>query len=384
MSDAVVATEASALTDGSRPNNDSLPPTALLTEEAAKEALANTVATPNIPDTDGPAPSHVPDTPHLSDQIHHTTADSTQEVGQTGNDHGAATDHSHQQPPNGTVDQHHHSTQQQMRDVPVSAADVHTSESMHMGVSSMVPVSMSNVNMPGVNMGNVSIPPVNMGNVKMGTVNMRGMNMAAVQAVPDQQHTLVKDDEAVLGRQNDETPLVEVAEAMLAANDVFIRVKSEKIAEQALCSIRNDQAQYEGLDKEIVGKAIKQKERERANRASAAASRAKVLRYQTELESRLNRMEAERNAYRKELTELRNSQNIDIGRKMTQDESKQLLKLQEWIRNMEAANPQFVRSVIAQQEMDKLLGVEDQMGERMEFEEKIEDEHNAKRRRTGL
>lgn len=102
-----------------------------------------------------------------------------------------------------------------------------------------------------------------------------------------------------------EEKLVEVEQASIAANEVFTRVKSEKIAEQTLCSIRNDQAQYEGLAKEIVSKAIKQKERERANRASAAASRAKVLRYQTELELRLNRLEAERNLYRKTMVDLR-------------------------------------------------------------------------------
>ncbi|KAI0564476.1 Basic-leucine zipper [Gracilaria domingensis] len=260
-----------------------------------------------------------------------------------------------------------------------ASADVQTSEAMHMSVNPMaVPVSMPSVSMAPVAMPNVSIP-----NVSMSLPAAMPPNMPAVQAVPDQQHPLVKDDEAVLARQNDETPLVEVAEAMMAANEVFNRVKSEKIAEQALCSIRNDQAQYEGLAKEIVGKAIKQKERERANRASAAASRAKVLRYQTELESRLNRMEAERNAYRKELSELRNAHHIDTGRKMSPDETKQLSKLQDWIRKMEAANPQFVRSIIAQQEMDKLLG-EDNLGERLELEDKMDEEHAAKRRRTAL
>lgn len=190
----------------------------------------------------------------------------------------------------------------------------------------------------------------------------------------------IKEDENVFAQRqgaSEEIALVEVGEAMLAANEVFNRVKSEKIAEQALCSIRNDQAQYEGLAKEIVGKAIKQKERERANRASAAASRAKVLRYQTELESRLNRMEAERNAYRKELQEFRGAN--EPPRKQSED-SKQLLKLQECIRKMESANPQFVRSVIAQGELDKLLAEEAQE-ETIEFEEQKEEGSEPKRRR---
>lgn len=187
---------------------------------------------------------------------------------------------------------------------------------------------------------------------------------------------LKEDDRLIAVSTSEETPLVEVGEAMLAACEVFNRVKSEKIAEQALCSIRNDQAQYEGLAKEIVGKAVKQKERERANRASAAASRAKVLRYQTELESRLNRVEAERNAYRKELQDLRNSDDVP---KKSLDESSQLVKLQQWIRKMEAANPQFVRSVIAQGEMDKLLGAG--MENKLELEEVKEEGHDAKRRR---
>lgn len=192
-----------------------------------------------------------------------------------------------------------------------------------------------------------------------------------------QETALPKEEEAM--HRPEEVQLVEVAEAMIAANDVFNRVKSEKIAEQALCSIRNDQQQYEGLAKEIVGKAIKQKERERANRASAAASRAKVMRYQTELESRLNRMEAERNAYRRELNELRNS--TDGTRKLQPDEVKQLAKLQDWIRKMEAANPQFVRSVIAQGEMDKLLGEDMHVEDKLDMVVDIKEEENAAKRR---
>lgn len=157
------------------------------------------------------------------------------------------------------------------------------------------------------------------------------------------------DKEDVLG-----DGLIEVRDAMKEATEVFNRVKSEKIAEQALCSIRNDQQQYEGLAKEIVGKAIKQKERERANRASAAASRAKVMRYQTELESRLNRVEAERNAYRKDLGDLKAAGELD--KKETQDLVKQFRKLQGWLRKMEEANGEFVRSIIATGEMDVVFG----------------------------
>jgi len=144
----------------------------------------------------------------------------------------------------------------------------------------------------------------------------------------------------VQATEEEEVGLIEVRDAMKEANEVFNRVKSEKIAEQALCSIRNDQQQYEGLAKEIVGKAIKQKERERANRASAAASRAKVMRYQTELESRLNRVESERNAFRKDSVLL----------KMVSDEKdqiyKQLQKMEGWFSKLEAANPGLVRSVM--------------------------------------
>ncbi|CAN8061924.1 unnamed protein product [Agarophyton chilense] len=383
MPDTVVATDTSALTDPTRAPDDHVPSSALLTEEAAKEALAASVATPNVPDSDGPAPSHVPDAPHVSDQMHPPPDHGAHEVGQTAADNHPHHHHHqhHQHHPhheNGAPDGQQ-PPQQHMADMSAAAAaDVQTTESMHMSVNPMVPVNMPSVSMP-VSMQNVSLP-----NVSMSLpANMPPVNMPAVQAVPDQQHSLVKDDDPVMARQNDETPLVEVAEAMMAANEVFNRVKSEKIAEQALCSIRNDQAQYEGLAKEIVGKAIKQKERERANRASAAASRAKVLRYQTELESRLNRMEAERNAYRKELSEIRNSHHIDTGRKITADESKQLAKLQDWIRKMEAANPQFVRSIIAQQEMEKLLG-EESLGDRLDLDDKMDDEHVAKRRRTAL
>ncbi len=210
----------------------------------------------------------------------------------------------------------------------------------------------------------VKVPP-------MGVVDETG---AVNVAIPDESALIGNSVNTVapppppppppVQEENVEEGLVEVREAMKEANEVFNRVKSEKIAEQALCSIRNDQQQYEGLAKEIVGKAIKQKERERANRASAAASRAKVMRYQTELESRLNRVEAERNAFRKELAEL----------KAAGDSGKQLHKLQGWLQKMEAANPDFVRSIIAQDEMDAVLG------DKRAFEE-AHDDADAKKRR---
>jgi chromosome segregation ATPase len=102
----------------------------------------------------------------------------------------------------------------------------------------------------------------------------------------------------------DELELVEVKEASAVAAEVFNRVKSEKMTAE-MPPVTADGIAYSGVAKEIVDKALKQKERERANRASAAASRNKVMRYQTELESRLNRVEAERNAYRKQCDELK-------------------------------------------------------------------------------
>lgn len=98
--------------------------------------------------------------------------------------------------------------------------------------------------------------------------------------------------------------LVEVKEAMRVAVDVFNRVKSEKMTSET-SPLSADSVGYQGVPREIVDKAIKQKERERANRASAAASRNKVMRYQSELEARLNRVEAERNAYRRQCSVLK-------------------------------------------------------------------------------
>lgn len=256
--------------------------------------------------------------------------------------------------------------------MPNTAEGVPDTDGVGVGEESM---QAAQVQMPQEAPSDMAHAQDNIGDTVGGGMAVGGVALATV---PDQ--APMKDDHLNVLRGTEEIPLVEVAEAMIAANDVFNRVKSEKIAEQALCSIRNDQAQYEGLAKEIVGKAIKQKERERANRASAAASRAKVLRYQTELESRLNRMEAERNAYRREVHELRNIG--ENARKMQPDEVRQLSKLQDWIRKMESANPQFVRSVIAQGEMDKLLGEDGILDEKMEFEAvKEEEEHDSKRRR---
>lgn len=111
-----------------------------------------------------------------------------------------------------------------------------------------------------------------------------------------------------------EEPLLEVAEASRLANDAFNRVKAEKIAEQSMHINRAEEAaQYEGLGSEIVGKAMKQRERERSNRAAAAASRARVITYQQELEARLNRMEAERNAYRREVSILQAKAEEKVG-----------------------------------------------------------------------
>ncbi len=212
-------------------------------------------------------------------------------------------------------------------------------------------------------------------------------DVAAGIQVPEEQKVVIVDEGLLVGNAVDVKVddmgvdgLIEVRDAMKEANEVFNRVKSEKIAEQALCSIRNDQQQYEGLAKEIVGKAIKQKERERANRASAAASRAKVMRYQTELESRLNRVEAERNAYRKELHELKSSGDLD--KKETADLIKQFNKLQGWLRKMEVANGDFVRSIIAQDEMDVVFGDKRKSLEEDGLHAGVDDEQGeAKKRR---
>lgn len=142
--------------------------------------------------------------------------------------------------------------------------------------------------------------------------------------------------------ENDE--LIEVKLATKEANDVFNRVKSEKIAEQALNSIRNDHAAYEGLAKEIVGKAIKQRERERANRASAAASRAKVIKYQTELENRLNRVEAERNYLRAQVSLHEESDTHMLSKEMTKM-GEELQKLRTWLKQVNDEKPGLIKSV---------------------------------------
>lgn len=189
--------------------------------------------------------------------------------------------------------------------------------------------------------------------------------------------------EALNLNSDGEEKLVEVEQASIAANEVFTRVKSEKIAEQTLCSIRNDQAQYEGLAKEIVSKAIKQKERERANRASAAASRAKVLRYQTELELRLNRLEAERNLYRKTMMDLREQLMVleQVKDKIKQDdddeneekpsssthqdqrkgaEKRKFERLIEVVNKAQELKPYLVRSIVDPADLARVKDDEDQ------------------------
>ena len=147
--------------------------------------------------------------------------------------------------------------------------------------------------------------------------------------------------------------LVEVKLATKEANDVFNRVKSEKIAEQALHSIRNDHAAYEGIAKEIVGKAMKQRERERANRASAAASRAKVIKYQNELETRLNRIEAERNYYRAQLQLHQDSDTIVLARKIT-EMGEELQKLRTWLKQINDEKPGLIKNVTGVDDLSSL------------------------------
>lgn len=179
-----------------------------------------------------------------------------------------------------------------------------------------------------------------------------------------------KTEEGV--RAPEDIPLVEVSEASRLANDAFNRVKAEKIAEQAMSVNRAEEAaQYEGLGSEIVGKAIKQRERERSNRAAAAASRARVLTYQHELEARLNRVEAERNGFRREVTE-----RGQVAKEGISGMAWRLAKVQGWVKRMETEDPEFMKSLGAQGEMESLLREEAE--ERTVF---AEDERSAKRRR---
>lgn len=131
--------------------------------------------------------------------------------------------------------------------------------------------------------------------------------------------------------------LVEVKQAMVSAQEVFARIKTEKMESEPPLDVSTDPS-LQGVPKEIYDKAQKQKGRERANRASAAASRNKVMRYQTELESRLNRVEAERNALRGE----NSTSDLALARNF-------LLKLR-------SANPSFVAGIIPLHTLDAFLG----------------------------
>lgn len=136
-----------------------------------------------------------------------------------------------------------------------------------------------------------------------GAARAAAVAAAAASAAASRMEGVANAEGIASGIRMGEEPLLEVAEASRLANDAFNRVKAEKIAEQSMHINRAEEAaQYEGLGSEIVGKAMKQRERERSNRAAAAASRARVITYQQELEARLNRMEAERNAYRREVS----------------------------------------------------------------------------------
>lgn len=80
--------------------------------------------------------------------------------------------------------------------------------------------------------------------------------------------------------------LRERAEAQARATTEFLRVKRAKLA-------RERAAQRSHGDARVA----RQQERERANRASAAASRAKIVCYARELERRTDRLESERNSH---------------------------------------------------------------------------------------
>lgn len=86
--------------------------------------------------------------------------------------------------------------------------------------------------------------------------------------------------------------LKERREATDCANTEFNRVKRAKLENERAKSRLNgtDTSAYDE-------KAVKQLDRERANRASAAASRAKIVCYARELEKRTDRLERDRNAH---------------------------------------------------------------------------------------
>lgn len=144
--------------------------------------------------------------------------------------------------------------------------------------------------------------------------------------------------------------LVEVKEAMREAVAVFNKVKTEKMTSEAPNAPESHL--LGGVPKEIVDKAFKQKERERANRASAAASRNKVMRYQIELEARLNRVEAERNALRKELCELRSISSSTGGPQHAAD----LAVSRAVITKVRHAQADALGQVVSLAEIDAFLG----------------------------
>eukprot|EP00177_Eucheuma_denticulatum_P005963 GFKZ01010876.1.p1 GENE.GFKZ01010876.1~~GFKZ01010876.1.p1 ORF type:complete len:248 (+),score=32.67 GFKZ01010876.1:567-1310(+) len=81
--------------------------------------------------------------------------------------------------------------------------------------------------------------------------------------------------------------LKEIREAREFADHEFRRVKEEKL--------KSERAKKPSSATPAQTESDKKKEREAANRASAAASRAKIVCYSTELEKRTNRLELERN-----------------------------------------------------------------------------------------
>lgn len=142
---------------------------------------------------------------------------------------------------------------------------------------------------------------------------------------------------APLGAPTMSQELVEVKESMVLAMAVFARIKAEKMEADPINDVSTDPT-LQGVPKDIYDKAQKQKGRERANRASAAASRNKVSRYQTELESRLNRVEAERNALR------------------AQNSTSDLALARNFLLKLRSAEPVVVGNVVPLHTLDAFLG----------------------------
>lgn len=152
---------------------------------------------------------------------------------------------------------------------------------------------------------------------------------------------------------SDDLELREVKAAMREAVAVFNKVKSEKMTSEGTPVSSLDQVAYQGVAKEIVDKAIKQKERERANRASAAASRNKVMRYQTELENRLNRVEAERNAYRKQCAELKLA--LTASQASTEAIRSDLSLAHAWMAKLQSERPEVLTAVLGKAQVDAFM-----------------------------